>query len=178
LFVTRQADNSLKWHGWMQIQGGFSGARLGGIQPYKNDARGFSLYLPKDYQVNEPTADEVAIVAPQLNGGGHPGIAIITFEPANGRTSEQAAIQAIEAAKAELGAGSTVSIGTVMSIEGEQAFVVIHLPGQDINRQLFMVHDDLLYRIMFAPDDPRGADAYRQMEDVYTMIVNTFHFTK
>ncbi len=53
LFVSRQADNSLKWHGWMRVRGGFSGERLGGIQPYQNDALGFSLYLPKDFQVSE-----------------------------------------------------------------------------------------------------------------------------
>ena len=52
------------------------------------------------------------------------------------------------------------------------------LPGQDFNRQLFMVHDDLLYHMMFVPDDPQAGASYRQMEDAYAMIVNTFHFTK
>ena len=64
-----------------------------------------------------------------------------------------------------------------MDIDGEQAFVVTGLPGQDSNRQLFMVHNDLLYHMMFVPDNPQ-VDGYRQMEDVYAMIVNTFYFTK
>ena len=54
LFVARQANNSLMWHGWMQVKGGFSGARLGGSLPYQNDAHGYSLYLPKNFQVETP----------------------------------------------------------------------------------------------------------------------------
>lgn len=147
-------------------------ALMGGIQPYKNDAHGYSMYLPKDYQVASPNANNVSIVAPQGNGGGHPGSAYMSVETANGRTAEQV----VEAVKAELGSGFNVSVGTVMGIDGAQALVVNGLPGQDPNRQLFMVHDDLLYHIIFMPDYPQGGDAYRQMEDVYAMIVNTFHF--
>lgn len=173
LFVARQADNSLNLHGWMVIKGGFSGVRLGGIQAYKNDAHGYSMYLPKDYQVSSPNPDYVSVVAPQPNGGGHPGGVYMFVEAANGRSVEQV----VEAVKAELGSGFNISVGTVMGIDDTQAIVVNGLPGQEPNRQLFMVHDDQLYHIIFMPDDPQGGDAYRQMEDVYAIIVNTFHFT-
>lgn len=173
LFVVRQADNSLKWHGWMQIQGGFSGERLGGIQPYNNDALGFGLYLPKGYQISEPTANYVNITAPQEYGG-HPGGAYLFVELAYGRTAEQI----VEAVKAEQGPGFNISVSTVLDIDGTQALVVIGIPGQDLNRQLFMVHNDLLYHIIFMPDDPRATNAYRQMQDIYTTLINTFRFTK
>lgn len=178
LFVARQADNSLKWRGWMQVQGGFSGARLGGIQPYQNEALGFSLYLPKDFQVPEPNANTALFLGP---GEGHPtddraGV-IITVEPANGITAEQIATQTAEKAKADMGAGYTGAVVTALDIEGEPAYSVNSLPGQDVNRQLFMIHNDLLYHMMFIPDNPPAA-AYRSMEDAYAMIVNTFHFTQ
>ena len=51
LFITKEPADSLKWHGWMQIKGGFSGARNGGIQAYTDDALGFSVFLPNDYEV-------------------------------------------------------------------------------------------------------------------------------
>jgi len=172
LFVARQADNSLKWRGWMQIQGGLSGERLGGIQPYNNDRLGFGLYLPKGYQVSEPTENYVAIIGPQVPG--HPGGAYLFVELANGRTAEQV----VEAVKAEQGPGFNIYIGTVMDIDGTQALVVNGLPGQDPNLQLFMVHNDLLYHIMFMPDDLQAGEAYRQMQNIYTTLVNTFHFTK
>jgi hypothetical protein len=178
LFLARQVDNSLKWHGWMLVRGGFSGARLGGNLPYKNDALGFSLYLPKNYEFPEPNASEVVFMGP---GSGHPtenrvGV-FITAEPANGRTAEQIATQLAAQTKAEMGAGYSGGAVTAMSIDGEAAFSVSELPGQDINRQLFMVHDDRLYHMMFVPDSPRAA-AYQQMEDAYAMIVNTWHFTR
>jgi hypothetical protein len=174
LFVARQADDSLKWHGWLRIPGGFSGARLGGIQPYQNEAYGYSLFLPKDIQVSQPDATEDLILAP---GQGHPGqdraAAFIFVEPADGRTAEQV----VEALKAELGPGFNIST-TAMGIDGVQALVVSGLPGQDSNRQLFMVHNDLLYHFTFVPDDPQLGDVYRQMEDIYAQVVNTFHFTR
>jgi hypothetical protein len=77
-----------------------------------------------------------------------------------------------------LGPGFNVSVDPVLDIDGEQAIVVNGLPGQDSNRQLFMVHGDLLYHMMFVPDNPRLDDPYHYMEDLYAMIINTFHFTK
>jgi hypothetical protein len=175
LFVARQANNSLKWHGWMVIKGGFSGARLGGLQPYQNDANGYSLFLPKDDQVIESNATEVLVLAP---GQGHPGetraAAFIFVEPADGRSVEQV----VEAVKAEYPSGFNITVDSPIDIDDAKALVVNGLPGQDSNRQLFMVHSDLLYHITFVPDNPQLGDAYQQMEDIYTMVVNTFHFTK
>lgn len=76
LFVARQADNNVKWHGWMVVPGGFSGRRLGGLQPYTNQALGYSLYLPKDYGVTVQSDSQVAIF-PQVEAG-HPGGAWIS----------------------------------------------------------------------------------------------------
>lgn len=175
LFLSRQPDNSLKWQGWMRVKGGFSGARLGGAQPYQNDFHGYSLYVPKDYEISSPNAEEVMIMAP---GDGHPGegraAAFIFVEPANDRTAEQA----VEAVKAENGPGFNITVNTVLGIEDAQALVVSGIPGQDSNRQLFMVHNDRLFRILFVPDTPKVGMTYWQMEDLYAMLVNTFHFTQ
>ena len=178
LFITMEAADNLKWHGWLQIKGGFSGARLGGVQPYKNDTLGFSLFVPKDYEVPDSNTQTGIFLAP---GEGHPtedrAGAIFSVEPANGRTAEQIATQLAEKTKVEMGAGYTGAAITVMDIDGEPAYSVGGLPGQDVNRQLFIVHQDLLYTLMFIPDSTRAA-AYSQMEDLYAMIVNTFHFIK
>lgn len=171
LFVARQPDNSLKLNGWMVVKGGFSGARLGGVQLYQSDAHGFSLFLPKGYEVSTPAANYVVFLAPG-EGPGRGG-AYMYVDPANGRTAEQV----VEAIKAEHGPGFNIAIDTVMGIEDAQALVVTGIPGQDSNRQLFMVHNDLLYHIVFSPDNPADGVPYQQMEDLYAMVVNTFHFT-
>jgi len=173
LFVARQAADDLKWRGWMRVQGGFSGARLGGIQRYQNDLHGYSLYLPKGYQVIEANADEVVLLAPGEGDAGERGAAFIFVEPANSRTTEQV----VEAVKAQQGPGFNISISPAMDIEGLQPLVVEGLPGQDVNRQLFVVRGDQLYHMTFVPDSPKAA-GYPQMLDIYAMVTNTFHFTK
>jgi len=178
LFITMEPADNLKWHGWMQIKGGFSGASIGGIQPYTDDALGFSMFLPKDYEVLHPSDSEVMFLAP---GEGHPSddraSATIFVEPANGRTAEQVATAIAEDNKSVMGPGYTGGDITVMEIDGEPAYSVGGLTGQDINRRLYMVHNDQLYWMMFVPDTTL-APAYQQMEDLYFMIVNTFHFTR
>lgn len=174
LFIARQLDNSLQWHGWMRIPGGFSGALLSGIQPYTNETHSYNLFLPRDVQVSQPNETEVMILAP---GQGHPGqeraAAFIFVEPTDGRSVEQV----VDALITELGPGFNIST-TAMAIDGEQALVVSGLPGQDSNRQLFMVHNDLLYHLTFVPDDSQLDDVYQQMQDIYALVLNTFHFTQ
>ncbi len=173
LFIARQPADDLKWRGWMRVQGGFSGGRLGGIQRYQNDLHGYSLYLPKGYQVLDENADETLLLAPGEGDPGNRGAAFIFVEPANSRTTEQV----VEAFIAQQVPGLNISIGPAIDIEGSQALAVEGLPGQDPNRQLFMVHGDQAYHMMFIPDTPKAA-GYRQMLDIYAMVTNTFHFTK
>ena len=179
LFIARQPDNSLKWHGWMRINGGFSGARFGGVEIYQNDILGFSVYLPKDYAVNEYSDQGVSINGPNVEGAGHPGGASIQVEPANGRTAEAVAQQTYTGTKESLGKwGNNVYI-TPVGMDGTTAFVVTGIPSQSMQRELFMVHNDLLYHFYFHPDEPQQAPiSYNQMENLYAMITNTFTFTK
>ena len=149
LFIARQPDNSLKWQGYMLVQGGFSGARFGGIQFYQNDALGFSLFAPKYAQVNQMTENYVTIVAPQ-DGGGHPGLAMLTVLPANGQTVEQITQQIFEKTKAEMGAGYNPPPPTAMTIDNTLGIMLSQMPGQDFNRQLYLVHNDRLYQFIFS----------------------------
>jgi hypothetical protein len=178
LFITMEPADELKWHGWMQIPGGFSGSRLGGIQAYTDDALGFSVFVPKDHETLHANDTEVMILAP---GEGHPSddraAAFIFVEPADGRTAEQVANAIAKDNTAVMGPGWTGGDITELEIEGEPAYSVGGLTGQDINRRVYVVHNDQLYWMMFVPDNPQAA-AYLQMLDLYAMIINTFHFTR
>lgn len=181
LFIARRPDNSLAWHGWMCINGGLSGGRFesgraGGVSAYRNDALGFSLYLPEGYEVSEISDGNISIVAPQVEGAGHPGNASISVEPANGRAAEDLAQQAYAEGKELRGAAADVYI-TVLDMGAAPAYAVFGLPGQDLHRQLFMVHNDRLYHLWFFPDEPvHSPVSYAQMENLYAMITNTFTF--
>ncbi len=178
LFIARRPDNSLAWHGWMRINGGFSGARAGGVTAYRNDALGFSVYLPVGYTVHQASESDISINAPQVEGAGHPGNASIHVEPANGRTAEDLAQQAYAEGKELLGEGANIYIVT-LGMDAAAAHVVFGLPGQDMHRQLFMVHNDRLYHMWFYPDEPQHSPvSYAQMETLYAMITNTFTLTE
>lgn len=175
MFLARLADGSLKWHGWIVVKGGFSGARLGGLQPYTNQVYGYSFFVPKSYEIVGTDPNNVIILAP---GEGHPGeeraAAFIYVKPAGGKTVEQV----VEQFKADLGPDFENLTGTALGFNKALAIVLGGLPGQDSNRQLFTVHNDLLYNIYFVPDNPKVGESYWQMEDLYAQIVNTFQFTR
>jgi hypothetical protein len=175
MFLSRLPNGSLKWHGWIVVKGGFSGARLGGLQPYTNQANGYSFFVPKSYEILETDPTNVLILAP---GEGHPGeeraAAFIYVKPAGGQTVEQI----VKQFKADIGPDFELLPGTALGLDKALAIVLGGLPGQDSNRQLFTVYNDLLYNIYFVPDNPKVGEPYWQMEDLYAQIVNTFHFTK
>jgi hypothetical protein len=178
LFITMDAADNLKWHGWLQVKGGFSGASGGGIQPYQNDTLGFSVFVPADTILPDSNVEYGMFLAP---GEGHPSenraAAFFSVELASGRTAQQVAAQLANETIAMMGAGYTGAQITVLQIEGEPAYALGGLSGQDINRRLFVVHNDQLYTFMFVPDNSYAA-AYSQMLDLYAMLVNTLHFTR
>lgn len=165
LFIARRPDNSLRWHGALLVPGGFTAQQSGGVQAYTNAAHGYRLFIPKGFEVQQPTATQVVIIAP---GEGHNERGFISVEPANGRTAEEAANAVANAVKVE-----TTS---VMGIEGQQAVILDRLPGQAPNRQVFIVNDGVLYKMMFVPRDELAGNAYIQMEALYATVMNTFHF--
>ena len=113
-----------------------------------------------------------------MEGAGHPGNASIAIEPANGRTAEAAAQLTYADVKEAVGKYANLFIYT-MNIDGTTAFVITGIPSQSLSRQLFMVHNDLLYRIYFLPDEPQAEPvSTAQMKNMYAMITNTFAFTK
>jgi hypothetical protein len=64
----------------------------------------------------------------------------------------------------------------VIEIDGQQAYIVGRLPGQDFNRQVFIVNDGILYRLHFIPDNPQEIEAYQQMETLYAAVLGSLRF--
>lgn len=176
LFISRLPDDRIKWHGWLRINGGFSGEGTAGLQFYKNDDFGLSIFLPQDFLIEDISDQEISFFGPIVAGAGHPGLASISVESADGRTAEEAAQQAYAEGKAVMGEAAKLEI-TRIELGNDPAFVVSGLAGQDLNRQLFVVHADRLYRILFAPDEPEKQVSFAQMELLYALITNTIQFT-
>jgi hypothetical protein len=71
--------------------------------------------------------------------------------------------------------GGTIT-SAAMTIDGETAYILGHLPGQDLNRQVFVVHKGNLYHLRFMPDDPQAGESYQQMETLYSAVINSLRF--
>jgi hypothetical protein len=97
----------------------------------------------------------------------------ITMESAAGRTAAQVA----EAQIAAVGPGFNITTMPLM-IDNEPAVVIDGLPGQDSTRKVLIVHADRLYTLTFTPwyPSPAGAAQLTPLEDLYTLVTQTFRF--
>ena len=134
-----------------------------------NTEDGYCLLYPADYSTNLP---HFIVINPITAPGDMPGDAwvFISMEPAAGRTAVQVADAAIEA----VGPGFNITKSDIL-IDGAQAVVVDGLPGQDSNRMVFIVSNDKLYTLTFAPWYPNANDP-TPLENLYTTVVQTLHF--
>lgn len=177
LFVARQTDNSLRWRGWLRVNGGFNAARFGGTQRFESETLGFRFDYPKGFTASENPDGSVSVTAPAAPGAGHPGGASIEVLPSGGRSAEQAAQQVYQETRDLLGPGANTHI-LLLDFDGAPAYVVVGVPSQTMQRELFVARGGQMLRMVFYPDEPDNSPlSSMQMQAVYDMIVNTFHFT-
>ncbi len=134
-----------------------------------NPEEGYCLLYPAEAASNMPGW----VVINAVSGPGDiPGDAwlYVQVQDAAGKTATQFVDEQVTA----LGEGFNISTSEV-AVDGEQAVVVDGLPGQDSNRQVFIVHNERLYNLVFAPWFPNAAEP-TPLEGLYTMTMDTFRF--
>lgn len=136
---------------------------------FTNDADGFCLLLPGDYEV-EVSDGQTAVYADSLMDAAHPRL-FITVEPANGRTLEE-----VTTAKQEEFADFEVMFSFGYMLDGVFSNQFDQLPGQDLNRQVVLVHHDRFYTLTFVPDDPSLGEVYAEMQTLYDTVMDSFSF--
>jgi hypothetical protein len=134
-----------------------------------NAEAGYCLLYPAEYSADMAN---FIVINPITGFGDMPGDAWvnITVTDAQGQTAAQVA----DAASAGFGEGFNIT-KTAIEVDGAQGVVVDGLPGQDSNRQVFIVRNDKLYQIVFEPWYP-NASAPTLLEDLYKTIIETLHF--
>ncbi|MAT99814.1 MAG: hypothetical protein CL608_21955 [Anaerolineaceae bacterium] len=147
-----------------------------GLVLYTNTEDGFCLLLPEKYMVDDTlssdTGTETAVFVESLMNASEPKL-FITVEPANGRTLED-----VTSEKQEEFADFEVMFSFGYMLDGVPANQFEQLPGQDLNRQVMLVHNDRFYTLTFVPDDPSMGDVYTEMETLYEMVMDSFSFLK
>jgi hypothetical protein len=134
-----------------------------------NTEGGYCLLYPAEYSTG--TANFI-VINPTTAGGDMLGDAWVNISvtDAQGQTAAQVA----DAASAGFGEGFNIT-KTDNEVDGAQGVVVDGLPGQDSNRQVFIVKNDKLYQIVFEPWYP-NTNSPTPLENLYTTITQTFHF--
>ncbi len=149
----------------------FGPATAPGQQEYTNLDFGFSLSYPNGFEVQQSFPHTVVFLAPQGTPG-HRERGWVTVE----FTSEQTAEWYANQAKEENANFGMEIVSSVQVLDGQQAYVLGRLPGQDLNRQIFIVYNGILYHLTFVPDDPAAGEAYQQMDALYTAIISSLRF--
>jgi inhibitor of cysteine peptidase len=137
-----------------------------------NDAEaGYCFLYTSGFEVDQPAEGVTSIIGPALDDSIEPVRATlyISVQDAQGKTTEEwvgenlAAVTGIEITQ------SSITLG------GEEAIVLDGMPGQATNRQIFIVHGDKLYVLVFSPfAEDYGEEAFTQVQALYNTVTSTW----
>ena len=132
-----------------------------------SDRLGVCFSYPQGY-TQRPYNDAVEIVAPDIPGSDTKGLFWIEISDSYNRTAEEIADQdMIYAIAVDVGRW-TVTLG------GEQAVVLDGMSGQELQRRVYVVHQQTLYVLGFWPTRSENKAAGDQMEALYAAVINSW----
>jgi hypothetical protein len=136
--------------------------------PYANQAAGYCLLYPTDFAVLEYATG--IIIQRQPYGFPEPRLPFLNLEVSD--AANQTAGEVADGLVAEVAdlVGLEISRSDIV-VGGQQAVVLDGLPGQDFNRQVLVVREGQLYKLVFSYSEP-GPD----FEHLYDVIVSSFTF--
>ncbi|MCB0138113.1 MAG: hypothetical protein KDD75_23635, partial [Caldilineaceae bacterium] len=133
--------------------------------------QGYCLLYPATHTVTETAPGSTAIVVDSIMNHVDPRVAVVV-EAANGRTVDEVAAAAL----ADYSLPADMNNPQPATVGGEPAVMLDNLPGQDLNRRLFVIHDEQLYSFFFAPIGDAETAVRIQAEALYNTVVDSFHF--
>jgi hypothetical protein len=136
-------------------------------QLFSSDRLGLCFSYPQGY-TQIPNSDTVEIAAPDLPGTDTKGLFWLEISDSYDRTAEKIADQEMTYA-----AGLDVGRWTV-TLGGEQAVVLDGMPGQELQRRVYVVHQQTLYVLAFWPARSENKAASDQMEALYTAVTSSW----
>lgn len=132
-----------------------------------SDRLGLCFSYPQGY-TQLPSTDIVEIAAPDIPGTDTKGLFWIEISDAYGRTAEKIADEDMTYA-----AGVDVGRWTV-TLDGEPAVVLDGMPGQDLQRRVYVVHQQTLYVLAFMPTRSENKAVGNHMEALYTAVTSSW----
>jgi hypothetical protein len=142
-------------------------------QLLKSEEHRYCLLYPVGYATEQPNPQETIISSGSLLDVQNPRATIVVRD-ANGRAASEIAGGIVAEVNASLPSWSVKQSTT--EIGGETAIVLDDLPGQDIGRQVVLVHNNQVYTLTFVPAGPVRTSPVQQMEQLYEAVVYSFRF--
>lgn len=136
-----------------------------------NIAQNYCVQYPAGYDIAYPNESEIMLIQRSMLNVEDPS-AHIQVLPAEGMTVEQAADKLV----ADYAVPGMEVKRTSLTVGDEQAIMLDGLTGQDVNRQLVVIHNDRLYHLVFMPMDESQAEVYLQAQTLYDTVVRSFNF--
>ena len=140
---------------------------------FSGDRLGLCFSYPQGY-TQIPDSDTVEIAAPDLPGTDTKGLFWIEISDAYNRTAERIADQDMTYAVGQQGVPLENLGRWTVTLDGEQAVVLDGMPGQDLQRRVYVVHQQTLYVLAFMPTRSENEAANDQMEALYTAVTNSW----
>jgi hypothetical protein len=132
-----------------------------------SDRLGLCFSYPQGY-TQLPYNDTVEIAAPDLPGTDTKGLFWLEISDSYNRTAEKIADQ-------DMTYATGVDVGRwTVTLGGEQAVVLDGMPGQDLQRRVYVVHQQTLYVLAFMPTRSENKAASDQMEALYTAVTSSW----
>lgn len=134
---------------------------------FSSDRLGLCFSYPQGY-TQDPSTDTVEIAAPDLPGTDTKGLFWPEISDSYDRTAKKIADQ-------EMTYATGVDVGRwTATLGGEQAVVLDGMPGQNLQRRVYVVHQQTLYILAFWPARSENKEAGDQMEALYTAVMSSW----
>ena len=117
-----------------------------------------------------PNIDTVDIFAPDLPGTDVKGRFWLEISDTYGLTAEEVADQEVTYAYAN----GLDLVRWTETLDGEQAVVLDGMSGQELQRRVYVVHQQTLYVLAFWPARSENKAATTQMETLYAAVMNSW----
>ena len=134
---------------------------------FSSELLGLCFSYPQGY-TQIPYNDTVEIAAPDLPDSDLKGLFWLEISDSENRTVDEVADQ-------ELTYVTGLDVGRwTVTLDGEQALVLDGMPGQDLQRRVYIVHQQKLYILAFMPTRSENKAASDQMETLYTAVTSSW----
>ena len=143
------------------------------VQIFSSDEMGLCFSYPEGY-TQLPYDDTVEIVGPELPGSDRRGLFWLEKNDAYDRTAEQIADEDMTYAVTQQGVPLENLGRWNVTLGGKEAVVLDGMPGQDLQRRVYVVHDQTLYILAFMPTRSDNKAAVDQMEALNAAVMNSW----